>query len=250
MNRARPKTALAAPPLSFIRFLETNLRDSPPRQKGARTRDRLTIATAKMLESSGYHTMRVTDITDCAGLAEGSFYVYFKDKKDASLATLSAFIGDFVDLILPEDTVHIAFDSIRTANRRWFELCRANRGLMRCIYQLGDEDVDFARLVQKSTRRWYDQVSRNVQLDRSDAQGKSVLLTIYFLGSMMDEIVRKLIIFPDREFYKLLKSWNAGDVAVADAASVMWIRVFNPSAKLPDDLPAAAKELAQMLWHE
>ena len=82
---------------SFIQYLEKNLEESPPAKKGACTRESIKIATAKMLEKHGYHEMRVKDITRCAGIAEGSFYIYFNDKKDVSLMTLSSFFIDFVD---------------------------------------------------------------------------------------------------------------------------------------------------------
>ena len=233
---------------SFVQYLEKNLKESPPAKKGACTREGIKIATAKMLEEHGYHTMRVKDITQCAGISEGSFYIYFNDKKDVSLTTLSSFIIDFVDFFAPPEAVHAPFDSIRSANRRWFEICRTNAGLMRCIYQLGDEDVDFARLVQRSTRQWYERISGNLRFDRRQSDNKAVLLAIYLLGSMMDEVVRKLIVFPDPEFRELLDAWDADDAAIADAASLVWIRVFDPGAKPPADLSLTATHLARIMW--
>ena len=248
MNKPQQKPEVRTPSLSFVDYLEANLREAPPRQKGARTRERLKIATAKMLDAKGYHAMRVVDITESAGVAEGSFYVYFTDKKDATLTALSAFIIEFVDLVAPPEAVHTSFESIRAANRRWFALCRANAGLFRCIYQLGDEDADFASLVQRVTRQWYLRVTHNVRLDRRGADGTAILLAIYFMGSMMDEIKRKLIIFPDQEFHKLLRSLDADDDAIADAASLIWMRIFDSNIKLPDDLPPAAAQLARLIW--
>jgi hypothetical protein len=87
-----------------------------------------------------------------------------------------------------------------------------------------------------------------VRFDRRHADGKAVLLTIYFLGSMMDEIVRKMIVFPDSDFNDLLEEWKADDAAIADAASLIWMRVFDPSAKPPDDLAPAARDIAKIMW--
>ena len=235
--------------LSFVEYLERNLAESPPPKKGACTRERIKIATARMLEEHGYHMMRIKDITRCAGISEGSFYIYFTDKKDASLTTLTSFIIDFVDNIAPPEAVYAPFESIRAANRRWFRICRTNGGLMRCIYQLGDEDSDFARFFQRTIRQWYERTSGNIRFDRRHADGKTVLLAVYLMGSMMDELVRKLIVFPDPEFRELLDAWDADDDAVADAASLVWIRVFDPSAKPPDDLAPAARDLAQVMWY-
>lgn len=235
------------PNLSFTDYLDTNLKLSPPRQKGERTRGRLKLATARMLELHGYHGLRVIDITKTAGVSEGAFYVYFEDKKDASLATLSSFLTEFVDTVAPPENVHVSFDSIREANLRWFEFCRANAGLLRCVFQLGDQEKEFARLVQSATKAWYVKIARNVTRDLSETDEKVVLLITYFMGSMMDEIVRKLIVFPDHEFHTMLKSISADDATVADAASLIWTRVFSSTIEIPSDLSAVTKSLASML---
>lgn len=247
LSQVLKKKATEFPTLSFIGYLESNLSETPPRLKGERTRERLKIATAKMLEALGYHAMRVVDITGAAGVAEGSFYIYFKDKKEASLITMSSFIADFVNEVAPTTAVHTPFDSIRAANRRWFALCRANPGLMRVILQLGDEEPDFAKLVQNSTHNWYKVISENVQRERRFRDADIALLAIYFMGSMMDELIRKTIVFPDEKFQRLLKRIRANDDAVADAASLIWMRIFDPEAKLPKDLPPPAAKLAKLM---
>jgi AcrR family transcriptional regulator len=244
-----PQREQVTPSFSFVEYLETQLREAPPRQKGARTRERLKIATAMMLEEHGYHAMRVTDITEAAGVANGSFYVYFKDMKEASLAALSAFLRDYVDLFAPPEAVGAPFDSIRAANRRWFAICRANAGLMRCVHQLGDEDADFAALLHRTTRETYLRISSNMRLERGSADGQTQLLGVYLMGSMMDELVRKLIVFPDREFLALLPADGADD-AIADVASLIWIRIFNPTVEPPDDLVPLAARMAEMMWVE
>ena len=241
----KPKTETQT--LSFIDFLQTNLRDSPPRQKGERTRERIKIATAKILETKGYHAMRVVDITEAAEVAEGSFYVYFKDKKEASLTTMSSFIAEFVNVVAPTEAVHTPFDSIRAANRRWFALCRANSGLMRCVMQLGDQEPEFAKLVQDATYEWYLAVSENVRRERRVRDADIALFAVYFMGSMMEELVRKTITFPDKKFIRLLKKISANDNAVADAASLIWMRVFDAGTKIPKDLSPAAAKLAKLM---
>lgn len=241
------KPAEGVPTLSFIDFLEARLRDAAPRQKGERTRERLKIATAKVMEERGYHAMRVSDITECAGVAEGSFYVYFRDKKDAALTVLTSLMEDFVDLGAPTGRAHTPFDSLRTANRRWIALCRANSGLMRCIFQLGDEEPDFGHLVQRTNRQWYERVAQAVIRRHKGGDRDSVLIAIYLLGAMMDDLVRKLIVYPDPEFHKVLKNARADDDAVADAASLIWQRVLDPDMALPGDLAPAVAKLAKWL---
>ena len=233
--------------LSYIDHLEDLLQSDPPKRKGLRTRERIRISTARMLESRGFHDLRVIDITDDAKIAEGSFYVYFKDKSEATVSVLSGLLVDFLNMQGRPSGDHSAFAAIRAANRRWISVCRSNSGLMRCVLQFSDEVPAFGVLGRQSNRTWYDRVADSV-VRRRGGNRDGVLMAVYMLGSMMDELVRKLVIYPDPEFFRLLADLDADDDAVADAASVMWLRVLYPDERPDADLPPAAAKLAEILW--
>jgi TetR/AcrR family transcriptional repressor of nem operon len=228
--------------LSFVDYLETRLAADPPKQKGLRTRERLKIAAAKKLGESGYHALRVSDVSATAGLAEGSFYLYFKDKADITLQVLTQMLEESFELegaAAPETT---AYGAIRSSNRRWIALCRANAGLLRCVFQLGDEIAEFTRLPQRVNRIWYERVARAVT-HRRDAGGASLqiaMLAVYMLGAMMDELVRKLVIYPDPDFIALVDDLGFSDDDLADAASVIWLRVLYPDEATEDAGKSAA----------
>jgi TetR/AcrR family transcriptional regulator, transcriptional repressor for nem operon len=242
--------------LSFIEMLEKKLQADPPKQKGVRTRERLKIATARVLEQRGYHAMRVSDVSECAGVAEGSFYVYFKDKTDAAVTVLTDMLETFfpvqADSAKPakkQDAgkTRLYFPSIREANRRWLSACRANSGLIRCILQLGDEEPEFSKLTHRSNRLWYEHIAQTLKHDGVQSNAQPALLAAYMLGAMMDELVRKVIVYPDPEFLKHLAKLDADDDALADAASLIWLRVFHPGEAPPKDLPRAAASLARWM---
>lgn len=232
--------------LSYIEHLESALRDDPPKKKGQRTRDKLKIATARVLEMRGYHAMRVSEISEAAEVAEGSFYIYFKDKADASLTVLTDLLENFFNLEIPREGDRSVFDSIRLTNRRWISVSRANAGLMRCILQLGDEEPEFAKLSQNANRVWYERVAQGARRRRG-SDTATPLFAAYLLGGMMDELVRKLIIYPDPNLHALLESLGADDDTVADAASLIWLRVFHPDQKVSDDLSPAAGAFAKWI---
>lgn len=234
-------------PLSFIQHMKNCLREQPPTQKGLRTRERLKIATAEVLERKGYLAMRAADIAKRAGMAEGSFYIYFKDKTAATLTVLTSLLEDFVLLGIHAAEADSPFEAIRHANRQWIATARANSGLMRCVLQLGDENPDFAELIQRSNRRWYSRVAKSVARRRGSADEGPILLVVYLLGGMMDELLRKLVIYPDRELQSLIRELGADDDVVADAASVMWLRVLYPQEPLTAALPPSVHAFAKLL---
>ncbi|WP_374571236.1 TetR/AcrR family transcriptional regulator [Phenylobacterium sp.] len=233
---------------SYIRHLEEELRERPAKQKGQRTRERLKIATAKMLEQKGYHALRVMDVTECAGVAEGSFYVYFKDKTDASVTVLTGLLDHFIALHSEGERGPTVFDSIRADNRKWLAVGRANAGLMRCIFQLADEEPEFSALSQRINRAWYQRVAQSVIRRRPGVEENSVLLMVYLLGAMMDDLVRKLIVYPDDEFLALLASMNLDDDNLADAASLAWVRILHPNTPEPENLSPQIKALSAWLY--
>jgi hypothetical protein len=77
---------------SFTAQLEHKLKKAPPKRKGDRTRERLKLGAARVLENVGYHALRIVDITEAAETSDGSFYIYFKDKKDITLCVLQEFL--------------------------------------------------------------------------------------------------------------------------------------------------------------
>jgi AcrR family transcriptional regulator len=54
------------------------------------TRDRLLTAARKLFVSRGYHATRPQDIARLAGLGQGTFYLYFSDKKACFVAFVAA----------------------------------------------------------------------------------------------------------------------------------------------------------------
>lgn len=232
--------------LSFIDFLSDRLATTPPPTKGQRTRERLKIAAARVLEKKGYHALRVTDVAEAAEVAEGSFYVYFRDKTEVTLAVLTSLLDDFFGVNLTGQLDEGPFETIRRTNRRWLAICRSNSGLMRCILQVGDADPEFAQMAQNSNRRWYERVAASVtrRYPEGALSEPLVLLVAYMLGAIMDDLARKLVVYPDQGLLTLLGQLGADDAAAADAASVLWMRTLYPGVPIDGELHPAARAIA------
>ncbi len=235
--------------LSYISFMEGNLAKDPPIRKGDRTRVRLRIACARLLEQRGYHTMRVADITEEAGVAEGLFYTYFKDKLEITLQVLTTMLEDVFSkqsLEFQPPTWHSGdhlYDAIFRANVKWILISRANAGLMRCVLQVGDQEPEFWKLFQQINTAWYERVAASVVRHRPGR--KPAIMFTLLLGAMMDEIVRRLIIYPDPALYKVLEELNGDDELIAHASTLVWLRMMYPDAPLPAKLPKGVQLLAK-----
>src|SRR5690606_29851449 len=103
---------------------------APGLRKGERTRLRLLAATAGLLQSTYFHTLRVTDICRRARVSQGTFYLYFTDRNDI-VATL---LADFAARVF--DTLDAAcagrddsYGSVFAPTLAYVRIFRANRGL-------------------------------------------------------------------------------------------------------------------------
>lgn len=233
--------------LSYTARLARRLENDPPKRKGERTRERMKLAAAQVLERVGLHAMRVSDITAAAESSDGAFYIYFTDKKDVTLTVLHEFLSGMQLSWRPRPGGRRAvFKTMRAANLGWITTVKANAGLMRCVFQMSDEDSEFGRLVHAYNRQWYERIAKSV-IDNHPAvelDASAALFAAWALGGMMDELMRRLVIYPDPTFIEFLEKTAPDAEALADALTVMWMRVLYPEAALPRALKGLAGGLA------
>lgn len=234
---------------SYTERLAAQLETDPPKRKGERTRERIKLAAAEVLEREGFHAMRVSDITRQAASSDGSFYVYFKDKKEVALTVLQEFLTGMQLIGVREgDDASDPYNLIQHANHNWITAVRANAGLMRSVFQLSDEDQEFGALVNSTNRRWYQRVANSVvrNYPQGAADPSAALFAAWALGGMMDELMRRLVVYPDADFVEFLEKAAADDEALASALSVIWMRVLYPRLPLPRVQPKLAAALSAL----
>jgi AcrR family transcriptional regulator len=132
--------------------------------RGARTRTALVDAARRVFERDGFLTARVTDIADAAGVAHGSFYTYFPDKK----AILAAVLAELQEEMLHPQLSRAALEddpagTIYDANRAYLESYRRNAALMSLLEDMAAIDEDFLQLRRERTEAF---VARNARAIR------------------------------------------------------------------------------------
>jgi TetR/AcrR family transcriptional regulator, transcriptional repressor for nem operon len=214
--------------ISYIVHLRQQLGDGSGLRKGERTQAKLRIATIEMLDEVGYYGMRQTAICKLAGISPASFYSYYEDKRDITLSVVNSFVDYAYDRLFwtPGSSNRSVFETICFSNRRWIEVVRSNVGLMRCIFQLADSEPEFAARFEKVSHKLHVAVAESLlrragapQTDRPVA-----LLMAYALGSMMDEVARRLIVHSHNGLTDLIEVENLSDDALAEVLAVIWYR--------------------------
>ncbi len=222
----------------FFAKLEEATRPAPGRKKGDRTLARIRLATAWCLERKGYIALKASDISDEAGLSEGSFYVYFEDKRQAAVSVLTDFLQEGAGALRDRRRVSNAFEAICNTNRIWVKTAIDHPGLTRSVVQLVDSDSEFAAIYNFHNRQWQEAVTSNV-LRRYPANQSNSEISVPFavvaLNAMMNEITRG--IFATETYAHLLQLGKEGDSGeeLAYALSVIWFRVLYPGIAVPEE---------------
>ncbi len=63
------------------------------------TREKILEAGKRVIYKKGFYRARVSDITSCAGVAHGTFYLYFKTKEDFLLSLLKSVREEMLGLV-------------------------------------------------------------------------------------------------------------------------------------------------------
>jgi len=173
--------------------------------RGEAARARLKRAALKVMEETGYHRVRIHDITTEAGVAAGLFYHYFKDLKSLVLEVLDDYIAESRNVEVIEQG--IAKGDWYSRMYVHFELVvnsYAERpGLMRCLLQMADEDAAFAAKIR---RGYVEQLNWLVQrmdklFPRAEFEPHQAFLVIYTLASSGEMILRDYFINRDEQLH-------------------------------------------------
>ena len=148
--------------IRFGTYLQAMAQEIKKTRSGERSRLRLLSAGARLLEAEHYRDLLVQKICQEAGVAKGTFYIYYQTK-DIFLRELAQRYVNF------EFQTYPRFPSKNTRyenTRRWIfwyeKTFAANAGIFRCMVQMGEQDREMreiwhdrnGRLAERSLSGW------------------------------------------------------------------------------------------------
>lgn len=134
----------------------------PSTTKGRGTRQRLKAAATKLFAERSYAAVRITDITEAAGLSPGAFYRYFEDRRELMLELLREVSLEAFDFTRsPMDELQ-PITSVLETTRRYFEFYEQHRALFGLMVELSQADTDVAEIWATTQRNFYSRISRSL----------------------------------------------------------------------------------------
>jgi AcrR family transcriptional regulator len=100
-------------------------RTKPPAER----RSDLISAALKIFEKKGYSKATVSEIVKAAGVAQGTFYLYFDSKEDVLDAVAEHIVRDIVDVAIDiSRSDRTAVEKVQELLRAWLNVLGASRG--------------------------------------------------------------------------------------------------------------------------
>ncbi len=192
----KPKRAATAPPIRpqppavrFWAYLEAQVGDIRKNRSGEKSTLKLLAAGGRLLETNSFRDLKVGAICDEAGLAKGSFYIYFTSKEIFSEELARRYI-DFEGQTYPS----FATEGFTFANActwvSWYERTfSANAGVIRCIVEESTTSQQMRDLWHKRNRMVSDGLLADAlrRFKTPPANPELVRLAIRTTGGMLDQ---------------------------------------------------------------
>ena len=141
----------------------------PSTARGEATRQRVLEAAEQVFGDKGYHGASVTEITRAAGVAQGTFYLYFRGKKEIFLDLVDD-LGERLRTVTMEasaDTPTYA-EAQQRGFEAFFDFARGHRHIYRII-----QECD--RVDPTTFRRFYAMLGDTYRAGASDAAARGEL---------------------------------------------------------------------------
>jgi AcrR family transcriptional regulator len=139
---------------------------SPSTPRGEATRQRVLEAAETVFGEKGYHGASVTEITRAAGVAQGTFYLYFKGKKEIFLDLVDA-LGNRLRVVTLDASSRAKdyAEAQRLGFSAFFGFARSHRHIYRII-----QECD--RVDPITYRRFYSQLADAYRRAQAEATAR------------------------------------------------------------------------------
>lgn len=194
------------------------------RTKRARTRRALIAATASQMERIGYERLTIEGIVEEAGLARGTFYLYFSNRTEAAVAVYRAFAA-MIRVRRPRRIKgRSRYESLYDINLFYVRCYRQNARILVGRQMHVQDWPGFDAYMDTLNHRWARTILRDLarfrHLPPTTVTDHRSLLAARAMIAMSDELLRKAVVLDD----PTMRDMSAKDETLAEVMSIMWYR--------------------------
>lgn len=223
-DKLRASARNVDPEFSFSAFLTSAANQSDLR-KGDKTVVRLKLCTCQLLESTRLTDLKIQDVCAGAGIAQGTFYLYFSDRQ----TLLNTILKEFVEflrgrMMRKAEAAGSHDESVRGTTMEYYRLFENNAGLMKCIISYFEDFPEISQIASENNRSWIMLNVRSAQ-KRMQLQGKPNAISepelyrrYYAVGAMVDQYLSYLFLTNDPQVLEVSRDAEE----VVDTLCYLW----------------------------
>ena len=134
---------------------------------GNNKREKILHALIRTSVQKGYNETRISDITDCAGVGKGTFYLYFNSKDDCLMQTTD-YISKYISNSFENFKMH-SFEDMRLAAEKIYHTAWTNRHIGRVYaYDLLNKNPDLCKQFTHNNTTTYKELIRRARENDSE----------------------------------------------------------------------------------
>jgi AcrR family transcriptional regulator len=204
--------------------------------RALRSREKLKAAAVTLINRAGYPELRVQDITQEAGVANGLFYRYFRDLNEI----VAEITGDMFDRIVHSfDHVEPDADIFRwmvSVHDISLAVFAANPGILSCLFGKSGDDETFAAIWAGNAHMWNVQVADRLAEIMPRPRAES---TAFVLGAVTEGMIYQALVRRTDDLLEITGGTTAG---LAELIATTWYKIVFLA-----DPPAAALSVGRRL---
>lgn len=198
----------------------------PRTAKGHRSKQALLTASRSVFRDHGYANARVSDMAAAAGMSNGAFYRYFKDKRDVLMVLLKELSQDMYDLSRADWQPSDPVQSVYETTVRYLILYRDNADLIRAEIEAAQSDEGVLSVWRDARDMFYQRIARSLRLGMEQGVVKSNVqpeLAATLLGGMTEHYAYMVYVLQEHRTLEMEQ--------IAEQISQIWsVGVFTPPA--------------------
>jgi AcrR family transcriptional regulator len=164
--------------------------------------DQLLKAAAKVFHRRGYHAAKVSEITHEAGVAKGTFYLYFPSKEQAFVELMEGFARDISStaLMLDWERIRIGEDLRQQLVDLYagiFQICADNRDVADLFFNAAPSADERAAAIKEEFMRGIEGISAQSLVDGAERGYfralKTETIARAIVGLFLNTVLRTII---------------------------------------------------------
>ncbi|GAA4412367.1 TetR/AcrR family transcriptional regulator [Quisquiliibacterium transsilvanicum] len=166
---------------------EKSRRSERPADGAANTRDKILISAKRVFGEKGYAHTTVADVIAGAGIARGTFYLYFQDK-DVLFEELFRQVSIEMHHALNAPEKGSYRERVRASVSTYFAFFQREQGVFRCFFETASSKPELTRYFNDvralSLYRIERHIARNIETGRCNPVEPRI--TAYSLGGLLE----------------------------------------------------------------